>query len=109
MRQPRGDTRYRVRVTGRRRVDYDAWGRGLADLALPAYALASPGEGDAAAVWRAIERATGLHLCGGPRNEGRDADGARHYAATLGSPCRSGGWTPRAEIWIAIPARGRSV
>ncbi len=85
------------------RLHYTVWGRGLALLDLPAYAVQADGEGEAEAVYRSIARRNRLHVCGGPRSEGKSLmDGARHFAATLGKRCPGGGYTPIAEVWIAI-------
>lgn len=60
------------------------------------------------AVAASISRRLGLVWCGGPRNEGtalnRGRPESHHYAGTLGKPCRGGGYTPKGEIWFAIPS-----
>lgn len=87
------------------RYKYTTWGRG--DVPRGGYAVARDGEDAVEAVIRSMERKSRLQRCGGPRGEGtavhRGVPTARHYAVTLGTPCRGGGWTPRAEVWFAIP------
>lgn len=77
------------------------WGKGLDAVGLPREITV---RGD---VTTSLERRTGLVICGGPRSEGvalnAGKPSARHYACTLGSPCRGGGWTPRAEVWWSEP------
>ena len=84
-----------------RRVHYSAWGRGLDQIELPAYAVQQDGEGVIEAVYRAIARRNRLHVCAGPRIGGAPQGSTeQHGEATLGERCPSGGYTPVAEVWI---------
>ncbi len=48
---------------------------------------------------------TGLSFCGGPRVDTMDPATLDYtYQATLGTPCRGGGYTPEAEVWFVIEA-----
>ncbi len=94
-----------------RRIHFTAWGVSYPKLRLPAYAMRPSDKiygGEREWVCRAIERKTGLHVvtC---RPDGvsqcKDLPDSRHYQLTLGRPCRGGGWSPEAELWVAIPVR----
>ena len=91
-----------------KRIHFSAWGKRADELDLPAYAMRrDDGYGDdIEAVCRAIERTTRLDVVtcrpdGTSLSKGKSD--ARHYQMTLGRPCPGGGWTPEAEIWVAIP------
>ena len=104
-------TEYKGQLGGslKARIHFRTWGRGPGS-GLDAVAVAESYESHIAAVVRSLERRTGLVCCGGPKGEGtalhKGKPEAHHYCVTLGSPCRGGGYTPRAEIWIAIPIGG---
>lgn len=63
------------------------------------------------AVVRSICRRTGLAMCAGPCGQGTSLRNGKpeseHYSATLGRPCRLGGYNVVGEIWFAIPVRKR--
>jgi len=98
-------------MTGRQRINFSRWGRKLSGLAFATYAVAQDGESPIDAVVRSVERTTGLQVCGGPRSDGyaveRGHKTAAHYQMTLGRPCRGGGWSPEAELWVSIPVEVR--
>ena len=85
------------------RVYFSAWGYRVPEL--PAYAVRADHESASDAVYRSICRRAKLVVCGGPRSEGTTAEGLRHYYATLGTRAPGGGYTPGAEVWIAIEVR----
>ena len=91
-----------------KRVNFQAWGRKVNDLRLPAYAMRHEYESRADAVVRAICRSTRLWVCAGPRSEGSALEKgkvtAHLFAMTLGTPCRGGGYSPVAEVWFSLPA-----
>jgi hypothetical protein len=80
------------------RVKFDVWGHGVQNLRkIPAYAMRKQ-DGISAAydVADAMARANGL-VSASVRH-----DGGNVYQATLAKRCRSGGYTPKAEIWFRI-------
>ncbi len=89
-----------------RRIHFSTWGPRADELDLPAYAMRRDDGDEIGAICRAIERTTRLDVvtC---RPDGvslsRGKPDSRHYQLTLGRPCPGGGWTPKAEIWVAIP------
>lgn len=94
-------------------IRYATWGRGTSELDLGTSCRRLGGESDLDAVVRSVCRRTGLSICAGPRNEGtalvRNQPVARHYAFTIGRPVSrrlGGGYTPVAEVWVAIKCRG---
>ena len=89
------------------RVHFTAWGRGIAALKIPAYAMRR-GDGISAAfdVVDAIARANGL-AAASARQDGINGDGEPIYQATLGKRCRGGGVAPAAQIWFRITGMGR--
>lgn len=90
-----------------KRVHFSSWGLGLDKIDLPAYAMRQDYESKIEAVVRACERSSGLVCCAGPRNEGTALERGQpyeyHHAFTLGRPVCGGGFSPEAEVWIAIP------
>ena len=89
------------------RITFTAWGNGLDKIYVPSWATGDDCDYGVEAVVKAFERKNGLSCCAGPRDEGsvmeRGVCVARHYAFTLGQHLRSGGYSPRAEVWISIP------
>lgn len=96
-------------MTTKEHVRFTAWGRWARDNALPAYAVRRDGEDRSCAVARAIARRAGLVVVT-LTQDGWEPNGTTHFHATLGTPCRGGGWTPQAEVWFAVIAsvRGES-
>lgn len=84
------------------RIYFSAWN--LGNLKCPAYAMDNEyPESDC--VGAAIARKNGLQVIT-VRADGtaleRGVPAARHYQATLGRPCKGGGWTPIKQIWFSI-------
>ena len=86
------------------RVYYTTWGKGLVPPS--GYALREEWEQPIEAVIRSMERKSGMQRCGGPCNQGtaleRGIPISRHWSLTMGRPCKGGGWTPEAEVWVSI-------
>ncbi len=90
------------------RINFAAWGMG--DLDCPAYAIRGEDhcyESDGALAVGAIARKNGLEVCT-CRQDGQSLDKrgkieASVYQATLGYPCRGGGWTPVRQVWVSVP------
>jgi len=96
-----------------RRVSFTTWGRRARGLSFAQYAVAQDYEAKIEAVVRSIQRTTGLVCCAGPRYDGMTLEKGKrcaiHYQITLGTPCRGGGFTPKAKVWISIPVGGGHV
>ena len=86
------------------RIHFSTWGK---NAPWGGYAIRKDGETQVQAVCRSLERRSGWIVCAGPRNEGtaltNGTPTANHYAVTLGSPVRTGSYTPRSEVWFSIP------
>lgn len=92
-------------------LDVSAWGVAVGRLGLVpgAFRVRRTGSDftDVAAVVRSVERRTRLRVCGGPCSQGTALDGRGHstahqYSMTLGRPCRTGGYSVVAELWVSI-------
>ena len=89
------------------RIKFTTWGRKASELNFASYAVCQEHETPIEAVSRSIERSTGLTICAGPRNDGTAMENnepvANHYQLALGTPCRGGGYSPEAEVWVSVP------
>jgi len=93
----------------KRRIEFNAWGRG--DFDTPSYALVEIGTPVCGAVAAAIARKNGLGVATlrpdgweVDRSDGRERR-TPHWVATLGRRCGHG-WTPVAEVWFSVPSEG---
>jgi hypothetical protein len=91
-------------MTTTSRIYFTAWGSGLKNLALPAYAMADGYTPRSEIIAESIARKNSLRVAAGPRADGH-RNGRTTYQLTLGCPCHGGGYTDLREIWIC----GRSV
>lgn len=88
------------------RVHFSAWGATLHKLKIPAFAVQEVGETPIESVIRAIGKKSRMDR-GSAHLDSKNSD-SLIYQVTLGRSCRrkgqcDQGWSPEAEIWIAIP------
>ena len=90
------------------RINFNTWGRGLDKISIPSFAYREYDRLNAIEfVVKAFERKNNLVCCAGPKDEGKTFDRrgnveSHHYQFTLGQKVSGGGYSPVAEIWVAI-------
>ena len=91
------------------RVKYTAWGSGIENLDMPAYAVLDNDSGDTKidALVRAIERKTRLISICRPRPNGV-TNNRQQYEITLGKRAYGGGFNSVTRVWVAVETEGGS-